>query len=181
MTYGTQHFIRAAGALALSAALLLATACETPFGPSEEAGLAPEEAPATDRVYRQVDRMGIPGLNTVFNHPSGIAGFDKTAYNTATPATDVARYTEQFVTVLRAVGNEDPQATAALLLPDELPVSLAASPTAFGNLTGRALADDATDVALSVTVGFDALKSDHVDSNDRAFRATFPYVAPPHR
>ena len=130
--------------------------------------------------YQQVDRMGIPGLNTVFNHPSGIAGFDKKEYNRVTPAGDVAAYTNQFVTVLTAVGNADPAGTAALLLPDELPVDLGASVTSFATLTGRALADDAVDVALAVTVGIAALHSDHVDANDTAFRTTFPYVAAAH-
>lgn len=131
--------------------------------------------------YQQVDRMGIPGLNTVFNHPSGIGPFDKKAYNRATPADDLANYTALFETVLGAVGNPDPAATAALLLPDALPVSLAASPTSFASLTGRALADDAVDVALFVTVGVPGLQSDHVDANDKPFVATFPYVAPPHQ
>ena len=126
--------------------------------------------------YRQVDRMGIPALNTVFNHPPV---FSKTAYNTATPADDLASYRAQFETVLGAVANPDPVATAALLLPDELPVSLGAPTTRFAELTGRALADDAVDVALTVTVGVPALQSDNVDANDRAFSATFPYLATP--
>jgi hypothetical protein len=130
--------------------------------------------------YRQVDRFGIPTLNTVFNHPSGIAGFDKKAYNLASPANDVARYRQQFITVLGAVGNANPAATAGLLLPDELPVNMGAPVTRFGQLTGRALSDDATDVALSVTVGVAALQSDNVSANDKAFRTVFPYVATPH-
>jgi len=130
--------------------------------------------------YRQVDRFGIPTLNTVFNHASGIAGFDKKAYNLASPANDVARYRAQFMTVLAAVGNANPGATAALLLPDELPVNMGAAVTRFGQLTGRALSDDATDVALSVTVGIAALQSDNVNANDKAFRTVFPYVATPH-
>lgn len=134
----------------------------------------------TTFTYTQVDRKGIPGLNTVFNHPSGIAGFDKRAYNIASPAGDVATYTGQFETVLGAVGNADPSATAALLLPDELPVSLAASPNAFAMLTGRRLEDDAVDVALFVTVGIASLQSDNVDANDVPFLSTFPYVAPAH-
>jgi hypothetical protein len=142
------------------------------------------EVPVTGRAtsfqYTQVDRKGIPGLNTVFNHPSGTAGFSKRSYNVVSPAGDVATYSGQFETVLGAVGNPNPAATAALLLPDELPVSLGAATTAFGMLTGRALADDAVDVALSVTVGIAALQSDNVDANDKAFRATFPYVAAPH-
>jgi len=128
-------------------------------------------------AYLQVDRMGIPALNTVFNHPPQ---FSKTDYNTATPDRDVADYTALFETVLGAVANPDPSATAALLLPDALPVSLA-GPTSFATLTGRALSDDAVDVALSVTVGIESLKSDNVDSNDRAFSATFPYLASPNR
>lgn len=131
--------------------------------------------------YEQVDRKGIPGLNTVFNHPSGIGPFDKTAYNVASPANDLAVYTGLFETVLAAVANPDPAATAALLLPDELPVNMGAAETNFATLTGRALDDDAIDVALSVTVGIESLQSDNVDSNDKAFRADFPYVAAPHR
>ncbi len=130
--------------------------------------------------YRQVDRIGIPGLNTVFNHPSGTAGFDKTAYNLAAPSGDVATYAGQFEVVLGAVGNADPQATAALLLPDELPVNMGVATTAFAQLTGRALSDDAIDVALFVTVGVPELQSDNVDENDKAFRTVFPYVAEPH-
>lgn len=135
---------------------------------------------ATRFQYSQVDRMGIPALNTVFNHPSGTGPFDKTAYNVASPANDVADYTDLFITVLEAVPNSDPAATAALLLPDELPVSLAASPTAFATLTGRALSDDATDVALTVVIDQEpSLQSDNVDSNDASFRTEFPYVAAP--
>lgn len=136
---------------------------------------------ATRFQYTQVDRKGIPALNTVFNHPSGTGPFDKTAYNTASPADDVANYTDLFLTVLGAVPNSNPEGTAALLLPDELPVSLGASPTAFATLTGRTLADDATDVALFVVIDAEpSLQSDNVDANDVAFRTEFPYVAEPH-
>jgi hypothetical protein len=125
--------------------------------------------------YTQVDRKGIPALNTVFNHPPA---FSKTDYNTAGPDMDLATYRGQFETVLGAVGNEDPEGTAGLLLPDELPVSLGAATTAFATLTGRALADDAVDVALFVTVGIEELQSDNVDANDVAFLGEFPYLAP---
>lgn len=126
-------------------------------------------------AYAQVDRMGIPALNTVFNHPPQ---FSKVDYNVATPDNDVADYTGLFETVLGAVANADPSGTAALLLPDALPVSLA-GPTSFATLTGRALTDDAVDVALSVTVGVPSLQSDNVDSNDRTFSSSFPYLATP--
>ncbi|NNF29113.1 MAG: DUF4331 family protein, partial [Gemmatimonadetes bacterium] len=76
------------------------------------------------------------------------------------------------------VANADPEGTAGLLLPDALPVSLAADMTSFATLTGRALADDAVDVALFVTVGVEELQSDNVDANDVAFLSEFPYLAP---
>ena len=127
--------------------------------------------------YTQVDRMGIPALNTVFNHPPV---FSKTDYNKAGPDGDVASYTGLFVTVMGAVANADPAGTAAVLLPDELPVSLAAGPSNFAVLNGRKLEDDATDVALTVVIGIESLHSDNVDANDVAFSTTFPYLAPPH-
>ena len=129
--------------------------------------------------YDQVDRMGIPALNTVFNHPSGIAGFDKTAYNVASPADDIGTYRAQFIVVLDAVGNPDSGGTADLLLPDELPINMGVT-TAFGALTGRTPADDATDVALTVTVGIAALQSDNVPANDKPFLNGFPFLATPH-
>lgn len=129
-----------------------------------------------DYTFAQVDRVGIPTLNTVFNHPPQ---FSKTDYNTASTAADVEAYTGLFETVLGAVANPNPSATAALLLPDALPVSLGVSVNAFGSLTGRDLADDAVDVALTVTVGIESLHSDNVDSNDRAFLTAFPYLADP--
>jgi hypothetical protein len=134
---------------------------------------------ATRFTFAQVDRMGIPGLNTVFNHASGVGPFNKRAYNTASPVNDVAAYRGQFIIVLNAVGNPNSGATADLLLPDELPVNMGAA-TAFGALTGRALTDDAVDVALSVTVGIPTLQSDNVPMNDKGFLAQFPYLATPH-
>ncbi len=125
--------------------------------------------------FRQVDRMGIPALNTVFNHPPV---FSKTDYNTAGPDGDLATYTGLFETVLGAVANADPTATAALLLPDELPVSLGETVSNFAALTGRKPADDAADVALQVVVGIVSLQSDNVDDNDVPFLTSFPYLAP---
>jgi hypothetical protein len=49
-------------------------------------------------------------------------------------------------------------------------------------LTGRALADDVIDVELLLIFGGPGgsnagLTSDHVDSNDKAFTTSFPYLA----
>lgn len=150
----------------LLAGFMAFTACD------EDGGMEPVD----DDTYTQVDRIGIPALNTVFNHRPA---FSKTAYNIAGPADDVATYTDQFVTVLTAVANANPNATAAVLLPDELPVNLGSATSNFALLDGRKLSDDATDVALTVVVGVAALQSDNVDANDVAFLNSFPYLAPP--
>lgn len=157
-------------------------------GTRDAAVIAPTDDPQTGSVvvalrgtggafsYAQVDRIGIPALNTVFNHPPQ---FSKTDYNVASPMDDLATYTGLFETVLGAVGNADPSATAALLLPDALPVDMSAGTTSFATLTGRDLADDAVDVALTVTVGPMELHSDNVDANDVPFLGSFPYLAAP--
>ena len=138
----------------------------------EDSGIEPID----DATYTQVDRIGIPALNTVFNHPPA---FSKVDYNTSGPATDVANYNARFITVLAAVANANPAGTAAALLPDELPVNLASATSNFALLDGRKPSDDATDIALTIVVGVPALQSDNVDANDVAFLNSFPYLAPP--
>lgn len=137
---------------------------------------------AEDAAFDQVDRMGLPTLNTVFNHPKSVEGFSKTGYNLAGPETDMAKYTDQFKTVLGAVANDDPEATANALLPDELPAKMGSAVSDFSKLDGRKLEDDAVDVALSLVVGstLASLHSDNVDANDVPFQAEFPYLADPH-
>lgn len=135
----------------------------------------------TNATYSQVDRMGIPTVNTVFNHPASVSGFSKTKYNQAGPENDVASYKSQFETVLGAVQNEDPVAASEFLLPDELPVK-PATESDFSQLNGRRLQDDAVDIALFLVIGdsLASLHSDNVDSNDTPFRQDFPYLADPH-
>ncbi|MDB5049210.1 MAG: hypothetical protein JWO30_2281 [Fibrobacteres bacterium] len=132
--------------------------------------------------FTQVDRMGIPALNTVFNHPKTVSGFSKTLYNQRGPDSDLVNYKAQFKTVLGAVANADPEATVLLLLPDELPAKLGSATSDFAALDGRKLEDDAADIALTVAVGptLPALHSDHVNANDTAFSAEFPFLAGPH-
>lgn len=132
-------------------------------------------------TYSQVDRMGIPTLNTVFNHPS-VAPFSKTTYNRKSPQVDIADYRAQFITVLTALKNANPPAIADILLPDELPVNPGSDSASFESLNGRALEDDAVDIALTVTVGdtLAFLRTDNVDANDTAFLPDFPYLANPH-
>jgi len=131
-------------------------------------------------TYRQVDRTGIPGINTIFNHPPDLSKVD---FNKTGPENDSANYTAQFELVLRAVANDSSAATAtaAALLPDELPVNLASVVSDFAMLDGRRLADDAVDVGLALIIdsSLSSLYSDNVDVNDVPFLTSFPYLAPP--
>ena len=107
----------------------------------------------------QVDRMGIPALNTVF-----IPTDQKNRYNELTPLTDQAIFGEFF----------GPFET--VLLPDLLGFDTA-STDGFPN--GRRLADDVIDIELQLITG-DALAGDCVDDNDVPYRDTFPYLAAAH-
>jgi hypothetical protein len=127
---------------------------------------------------QQVDRMGLPALNTAFVSASAT----KNAYNLGTPATDEANFLSTFTSVIMArYGLNTTQATglANFVLPDMLPL---------GNLSGfpngRRLPDDVIDTELGLIFGVfgpavPALQSDNVSANDRAFSPSFPYLAAP--
>lgn len=132
----------------------------------------------------QVDRMGKPGINTVFI--TGDAAKD--GYNAAAPANDPAEYTDEVVGITSAIqqalgvdettANDYGATVAGILLPDVLPYDTSAAAD-FSSFNGRALADDVIDVYYSVLTTVDgtpALTSDCV-ANDSAFRDSFPYLA----
>lgn len=125
----------------------------------------------------QVERMGLPTINTVFNHTDAT----KEAYNRAEPRNDVANYTDDvagvvdLITGLAGTGSPGYGTTVAgLLLPDVITYDTTSAAN-FAMLNGRALDDDVIDVALSVVANTSL--SDCV-ANDSAFRAAFPYLAP---
>ncbi|MGH3133542.1 MAG: DUF4331 family protein [Gaiellaceae bacterium] len=147
---------------------------------------------ATTVGRRQIDRMGRPAVNTVFvpqnpfekTEPSA-----KNAFNAAQPKNDQARFRAEVVDTLQVLhslndGAGDNKADDAMkikgladvLLPDILTFDTAKSD---GFLNGRRLADDVIDAELNlITEG--AVKTDCVSKNDRAFRASFPYLGNPH-
>jgi hypothetical protein len=137
--------------------------------------------------YVQVERMGRPAINTVFNHTDAT----KEAANRRGPDGDRAADRENVVGVLQAIDNvldvngvpssdrydaAAIEAIADVLLPDTLTVTLG-DPSGF--LNGRRLADDVIDAEFSLLTKGN-VTSDGVDANDRAFLATFPYLAAPH-
>lgn len=131
-------------------------------------------------VRTQVERMGLPTINTVFNHTDAT----KDAYNRAEPRNDVADYSDDVSGVVELITSlagtaPDPaaygDAIAGVLLPDVVTYNTA-QPANFAALNGRALADDVIDVALSVVANTSL--SDCI-ANDSTFRASFPYVGVP--
>jgi hypothetical protein len=150
----------------------------------------------TRRAGNLIDRMGKPGLNTVFIDPFKADPTDKDDYNQTAPAADPATWGPLFETVLQYFGNSAGTATAirGLLLPDVLNITTAdlgkAGGTSFtgdkaGNiLNGRTLAEDVIDLELFVVTGglegHAILSTDNVGANDAVFLSSFPYLAPAH-
>jgi Domain of unknown function (DUF4331) len=131
-------------------------------------------------VRTQVERMGLPAINTVFNHTPEA----KDAYNRAQPVNDPANYADDVSGVVELITSlagthPDPEAygdaVAGILLPDVITYDTA-QPADFAALNGRALPDDVIDVELSVVANTPL--SDCVE-NDSIFRDAFPYVGLP--
>lgn len=132
----------------------------------------------------QIDRMGKPGINTVF-----ITGDDaKDGFNAADVANDPDEYTDEVVGITSAIqqalgvaeadANAYGEAVAGMLLPDVLPYNTAEAAD-FSVFNGRALTDDIIDVEYSVLTTVDEepqLTGDCV-ANDSQFRSEFPYLA----
>lgn len=147
---------------------------------------------ATTVGSKQIDRMGRPAINTVFipqNPFEKTEASGKNKFNATQPKNDKARWRAEVVDSLQVLfslndGAGDDKSDDAkqisgladVLLPDILTFDTAKSD---GFLNGRRLADDVIDAELGlITEG--AVKTDCVSKNDRAFRASFPYMVTPH-
>ncbi|WP_040278141.1 DUF4331 family protein [Psychroserpens damuponensis] len=156
---------------------------DTPTGPT---------GPNFTGTYAQEDQMGRPAINTVF-----VDMEDKDAFNTTIPSNQNAAFQSKFEAKLLALNPgyttnaltwDAPTFTGALAT-DVLTVSLTGTTTFFDGtnvLTGRALADDVISTELLLIFGGPmgtdnpGLSDDNVDSNDKAFLTSFPYLATPH-
>lgn len=130
----------------------------------------------------QFDRMGRPGILTIFVPPTvaNTNGDLEDAYNQNTPDRDKAIFKATFVETLNNIAaflniTAKPE-LADVLLPDILTADLSKP---IGYLNGRAPVDDVIDGSLQVITGIAGL-GDGVPANDKAFPATFPYLADPH-
>jgi len=142
--------------------------------PDEELGGRIGVFATTRSASGQIDRMGRPAINTVFNK-----GEDKNRFNHGQPKDDFAGFSGNVIGTLKALGGySDAQATglAHVLLPDLLTYDT--STHAVGPLNGRAPADDVIDAELSlVTQG--GIPGDCVGPHTD-YLSTFPYLGRPH-
>ena len=154
----------------------------------------------TTVTFDQIERLGNPLVSEVFvdkrEHPH---------FNTSNPSEDVAQFRDDIARFITSVAGRDPayaNAVAAALTPDLLLVrtdKVGGGPFGanVGWLTyvldpangygGRKLqGDDVVDKGLAVIFGnalgnnnnvSPGLVTDHVDADERADAATFPYVA----
>ncbi len=150
-----------------------------------------DSTPAATVYYQQQDQMGRPAINTVFINAAA-----KDSFNTTIPSQMPSLFTNKMKTQLLALNpgyttnlltlNAD--AFTGVLVNDVLGVSTTGVTSFYDGtnvLTGRALGDDVIDVELILIFGGPAgaanptLTSDHVNGNDKAFLASFPYLASP--
>jgi len=142
--------------------------------------------------YEQEDQMARPAINTVF-----VSTGEKDMFNGTIPSLQGASFASKFKDRLLALNpgyttnllGLDATTFTSVLATDVLTASLT-SPTTFYDgtnvLTGRKLDDDVITVELILIFGGPmatsnpGLTDDHVDANDKAFLAAFPYLATPH-
>jgi hypothetical protein len=154
--------------------------------------------------WKQIDRVGRPAINTVFNglvlpSSSDYNGLEKDAFNAQRPAMDRSTTKDNVTTVLNAIGNVlttngataytagEVSAIGNVLLPDELTLTLGsaagvASGSSLGTLSlnGRKLGDDVIDAEFALLTNFVITTGDGVNHNDKSFLAAFPFLAGPH-
>jgi hypothetical protein len=144
---------------------------------------------AKGRKYFNADRMGNPAVNTVL-----VPFARKDEYNQASPADDAAGvFLADLGGTLGALGTDAAHtgilASVAVTGGDLLRVNRTVensgpgggnnAPAAFPN--GRRPGDDVIDTLLFLVTNEAITGGDNVDSNDRAFGNSFPFLAPPHQ
>lgn len=121
----------------------------------------------------QLDQMGRPAINTVFNNQTE-EQFDRDGFNRVQPSEMVAAgYRDHAEDVLTALGAADPAGLAAVLIPDVLTFQTG---NMAGFLNGRRLANDVIDAELALVTN-NGITTDCI-GNDSAFPGAWPYLAP---
>jgi hypothetical protein len=130
-------------------------------------------ASTEDSNGKQIDQMGRPAINTVFNN-TVMDQSDRQLFNETRPGQMVgAGFRAHVKDVLTALGAADPEGLSQVLVPDVLTYETG---NMSGFLNGRQLADDVIDAELGlVTDG--GITTDCI-SNDSNFRSSWPFLAP---
>ncbi|TBW30238.1 DUF4331 family protein [Gramella sp. KN1008] len=174
--------------LTLVAGLLMS--CETENLSGE--GMGVDNNPNLAGTYVQEDQMGRPAVNTVF-----VSSGSKDEFNVTIPSEQNESFQPMFESTLLALNpgyttnalGMDASTFTSALATDVLNVSLDGTTTFYDGtnvLTGRALTDDVITVELLLIFGGPDFSEnpdfsdDHVDSNDKEFLSSFPYLASPH-
>ncbi len=149
--------------------------------------------PEATVYYEQQDQMARPAINTVFV----TAAADKDAFNTTIPSAMGTAFQSKFQARLLGLNagyttnilGLNAATFTGVLATDVLNVSTTGTTKFFTSpsdaLTGRGLADDVITNELTLIFGGPTggsnptLTDDHVDTNDKAFSASFPYLASP--
>ncbi len=167
--------------LALAFSGLLLVSCDKDDAPADNFD--------TSGTFTQNDQMARPAINTVF-----VSAARKNEFNTTVPAAMNGAFNAQFQSVLTGFGYTtnilglDKPGFAGVLVTDVLNVKMNGTTTFYDGtnvLTGRALADDVIDTELTLIFGGatggsnPGLTKDNVNSNDKTFLGTFPYLAAP--
>lgn len=168
--------------LLVAATSIFAVSCDKDDNP-------PADTFDTSGTYIQNDQMARPAINTVF-----VGSARKNEFNTTVPSAMDASFNAQFQSVLTGFGYTtnilglNKASFAGVLVSDVLNVKMNGTTTFYDGtnvLTGRALADDVIDTELTLIFGGAAgtsnpgLTKDNVNTNDKAFLSTFPYLATP--
>jgi hypothetical protein len=124
----------------------------------------------------QIDRMGRPAINTVFNK-----GAAKTTFNQQAPTADRANFETSFRATLASFGYTAAQAQtiAEILLPDVITYEVGSMANGAA-LNGRALADDVIDAELGIVTN-GLITTDCVGPHVNEYLTSFPYVGIPHQ
>lgn len=130
-------------------------------------------ASTEDSSGKQIDQMGRPAINTVFNNTT-MDQSDRQLFNETRPAKMVGSgFRAHVKDVLTALGAADPNGLSQVLIPDVLTYQTG---NLGGFLNGRRLTDDVIDAELNlVTNG--GIATDCI-SNDSQFRNSWPFLAP---